>query len=147
MPPRPGAGGTRRFDLSLQNGKVSSHPSAYARLALAKKKQLREVELLNGQHPAAFGQNHRSFRQIEALADEGCITFDHALREAGHKAMDEASRFSTPLFPVPPQMRLGWLTDLDRIRCIRSDRSAATRRASATGSPPARRSSRRTLSG
>ncbi len=115
------SGAATRFDLSLKNGKVSSHPSAYAKLALAKKKQLREVELLNGQHPGYFGQNTRSFRQLEALADEGHVTLDPALREAARKAIEDASRFSTPLFPVPIQMRLGWLTDLDRIRCTSGD--------------------------
>lgn len=110
-----------RFDLSLANGKVSSRPSAYAKLALATKRRLREVDLLHGQHPAAFGQNTRSWRQLEELETQGHITLDPALRDAARRAMDEAGRLSTPLFPVPPQMRLGWLTDLDRIRCTESD--------------------------
>lgn len=112
---------TRRFDVAMKAGKVAVHLSAYSKLALAKAGGLREVELLSGQHPACFGQNPRVWRQLREAADENLIELDPTLRDRAEREIEQARKHTTPLFPVKPQMRLGWLADLDRIRCERSD--------------------------
>jgi hypothetical protein len=110
-----------RFDLSLKGRRISARPSAYAKLALAKKGRLRDVELLHGQGARYFGQNKRDWNKLRSLEAEGAITLSPALVEAAGRAVEEAEKISTPLFPLKPQMRLGWLTDLDRILCKKGD--------------------------
>jgi hypothetical protein len=115
---------TSRHDLSLKGSKVSVGLSAYSKLALANAHgagSLRQVQLLGGQHVSYFCQNPRSLRQLRELRDAGTVTLSPALEEAAQKALAEADRISTPLFNLKPQMRLGWLTDLDRITCKQSD--------------------------
>ncbi len=109
------------FDVDLSGGKVSVGLSAYTRLALANVHRLREVQLLASQHVSYFAQNKRSWRQLETLEADGLLSISPALRAAAEKAMGEAEASSTPLFPVRPQMRLGWLSDLDKITCIKGD--------------------------
>lgn len=113
----------RLYDVALRGQKISALPSAYARLALQKAdgNALREVQLLHGQHVRYFGQNGRAWRQLADLEGRGLITLDPALRGSAEQVMEEALLVSTPLFPVRPQMRLGWLADLDRIPCIKDD--------------------------
>lgn len=110
-----------RYDLTLSGAKISVGLSAYAKLALAETGKLRSIELLNGHHRGYFALNSRAWRQIEAAEEQGIVTVDPALRGAAEKALQEGERHSTPLFPLRPQMRLGWLSDLDSIRCVKSD--------------------------
>ncbi|WP_160309661.1 SNF2-related protein [Rubrobacter aplysinae] len=113
-----------RYDLTLKGSKVSVGISAFSKLALANTKgsrTVREIELLGGQHVSYFGQNPRTLRQLRELRDEEALTLDPALEEAADKALAEAEKVSTPLFTLKPQMRLGWLTDLDFIRCKKTD--------------------------
>jgi SNF2 family DNA or RNA helicase len=113
-----------RFDLSLKGSKVSVGLSAFSKLALAnthETRTVRWVELLSGQHVSYFGQSSRIIRQLRELRDEEAISLDPALEAAADKALAEADRISTPLFTLKPQMRLGWLTDLDRILCKKPD--------------------------
>jgi SNF2 family DNA or RNA helicase len=113
-----------RFDLSLKCSKVSVGLSAFSKLALANtngSRTVRWVELLQGQHVSYFGQSSRIIRQLRQLRDEEAISLDPALEAVADKALAEADRISTPLFTLKPQMRLGWLTDLEKIRCNKSD--------------------------
>jgi hypothetical protein len=114
----------RRHDLSLKGAKVSVGLSAYSKLALANAHgsgAVRQVQLLGGQHVSYFGQNPRSLRQLRELREAGIVSLSPALEEAADRALAEADRISTPLFNLKPQMRLGWLTDLDRITCKKGD--------------------------
>ncbi len=116
-----GASSPRRQDVALAGRRILVSPSPYARLALAKKGRLRELELLSRQNVRYFGQNKRDWRKLRALEADGVITLSPALVEAAEEAIEEAERVSTPLFPLKPPMRLGWLTDLDRIPCKKAD--------------------------
>ena len=113
-----------RFDLDLlKANKVRMGLSAYAKLALAEAGSLREIELLSGQHTSYFAQNTRAWRQVEAARDKGLLSVSPTLEERVAGVLEEAERQSTPLLPVKPQQRLGWLTDLERIRCKKDDQS------------------------
>jgi hypothetical protein len=111
----------RRHDLTLKGNKVSVGLSAYAQLALAEEKVLRDIQLLKNQHVSYFGQNRRDWNKVIGARDAGHITVDPALEQRVEKVLEEAELSSTPLFPIRPQMRLGWLADLDRITCTKSD--------------------------
>lgn len=110
-----------RYDFTLKGRKVGVGLSAYARITLAKESTLREMELLANQHVSYFAQNRRSWKKIVELRDKGLITVDPGLEDRVASVLKDAEKIGTPLFPVRPQMRLGWLTDLDRIPCKKDD--------------------------
>lgn len=113
--------GQIHYDVDLNANRINVRLRAYNKLVLAQKGRLREVELLANQSTAYFGQNRRAYRQLMEAEDEGLITLSPALKSKVEAEAEEAERQATPLFPVPPQMRLGWLTDLDRITCKKGD--------------------------
>ena len=110
-----------RYDIGLKGNKVKVSLSPYAQLALAKTGELTNIQSLSGHHVSYFGQNTRAWKQIQEALDQGNLTVDPALSHRADEALRDAALVSTPLFPVPPQMRLGWLTDLDRIPCKKDD--------------------------
>ena len=109
------------FDLDLASNKVSISMSAYTRLALANSGNEREVQLLAHSPVSYFAQNKRSWRQLMTLEAEGLLSISPALRAAAEKVVEAAEDSATPLFPLRPQMRLGWLPELDKISCKLGD--------------------------
>ena len=110
-----------RYDFTIKGRKVGVGLSAYARITLAKENTLREMEKLANQHVSYFAQNKRSWKKITELRDKGLITVDPGLEDRVASVLKDAEKIGTPLFPVRKQMRLGWLTDLDRIPCKKDD--------------------------
>ena len=108
-------------DVSLRGQKVVSLPKPYARLVLTKLGRIREVEHLHNQNASYFGQNPRAYRQLEELESEGVLSLSPELKARAERAIADAFRVATPLFPVRAHMRLGWLTDLEKIRCVKDD--------------------------
>ena len=108
-------------DVSLRNGRIHLSLSVFAQMGLAKKHRLTEIRGLHRHNPSYFGQNGRAWHELEGYAKDGLLTLSPALRNSAVAAIEEAETISTPLFPVPPVMRLGWLSDLDSIRCIKDD--------------------------
>lgn len=111
----------QQFDLALRDGRISSRPSPFARLALGQRKLIRNVERLHNQPATYFALNLREWRQLRALAEEGVLTIDPLLIGAVDQATSEAERAICPLYEVRPQQRLAFLDDLDSILCTRSD--------------------------
>jgi hypothetical protein len=111
----------QKFDLALHGGRISSRPSAFARLALGQRKLIRNVECLHNQPTTYFALNLREWRQLRALAEEEVMTVDPLLIEAVDDATSEAERAICPLYEVRPQQRLAFLDDLDSILCTHSD--------------------------
>ena len=110
-----------RHDLTLKGDKVGVGLSAYAQLALANAGIAADIRQLANQHVAYFGQNKRDWAKVQKASDDGHLKVAPELEERVKKVLAEAELLSTPLFKLKPQMRLGWLTDLDRIPCTRSD--------------------------
>lgn len=108
-------------DVSLRGQKVVALPRPYARLVLSEGKRKHEVEHLHGQNAGYFGQNPKSYRGLEELEAEGILSLSPELKARAERAIAEALRINTPLFPVRSHMRLGWLTDLEKICCIKDD--------------------------
>ena len=57
----------------------------------------------------------------EEAAEDGALTIDPRLPELVERVVQAALRDATPLYPVRPQMRLGFLQDLETLRCTQSD--------------------------
>ena len=110
-----------RHDLSARGKQLACHPSAFAKVALAERGLHRTAEGLNGKSIHYFALNMREWRQLAEAAEDGALTIDPKLPELVERVVHDALRDATPLYPVRPQMRLGFLEDLDTLRCIRTD--------------------------
>ena len=110
-----------RHDLTLKGDKVGVGLSAYAQLALAHTGIAADIRQLANQHVAYFGQNTRDWAKVQQASESGHLKVAPELEERVKKMLAEAERLSTPLFKLKSQMRLGWLSDLDRIPCTKSD--------------------------
>lgn len=108
-------------NLDLKGKKLRFYLNAYARERLAKAGNLRQLELLNGQSVSYFATNTRDWKVAEHAEAEGLVTISDPLKARVAEVMSHAIRTSTPLFPIPPQMRLGWIEDLHSIKCTRDD--------------------------
>jgi hypothetical protein len=108
-------------DISLAASAVRVHITPFAKTVLSGRGVLRTIERLNRQPVSYFGLNLKDWRQLEAIAAEGILTIDPALTDAVSVAIADAERQICPLYEVRPQMRLGFLDDLDSIVCRVSD--------------------------
>ena len=114
------------YDVELRGrDRLSVKPSPFVRQALAKANRLKLVETLHNQPVGHFALNALDWRLLAELGEECELTVAPAVTEAVEKVTGEAVREVIPLYEVRPQMRLGYLTDLDSIRCIKSDPARA----------------------
>jgi hypothetical protein len=107
--------GRPRQDVELRGGRLACHPSAFAKLALAERGLLRQVQGLNGKAVEYFALNLREWRALRRAAEDGCIELEPTLSAAVERVVAQAAREATPMYPVKPQMRLGFLADLERL--------------------------------
>jgi hypothetical protein len=110
------------YDVELRGGdRLSVKPSPFVRQALAKVNRLKLVEGLHRQPVGHFALNSLDWRLLGELGDECELTVAPAVTEAVKRVTAVAEREVIPLYEVRPQMRLGYLTDLDAIECTESD--------------------------
>ena len=110
-----------RYDLAAQGQRLMCHLSAFARVALAERGMESTAADLNGKSIHYFALNLREWRQITSAAEDGLLTLDPALPEQVERIVAQAVHDATPLYPVKPQMRLGFLEDLETLKCTASD--------------------------
>jgi hypothetical protein len=110
-----------RHDVQLRGGRLRCHPSAFAKLALAERGLLRQVQGLNGKSVHYFALNLREWRALSRAAEDGCLELDPSLAGAVERVVAQAAREATPMYPVKPQMRLGFVADLERLHCVKDD--------------------------
>lgn len=108
-----------RYDLQLMGSKLSVRPSTNTKLLLARRRELQFLTNLSGQASSYFALNEKEWRRARQLAGEGIITIDPGLERVVGDTLQEAARLRVPLRPLAPQMRLGFLTDLETITCIK----------------------------
>ena len=101
--------------------RLAIRPGPFVRQALAKAGRLKLVETLHNQPVGHFALNALDWRLLGELEQECDLSISPAVREAVAEVADAAEREVIPLYEVRPQMRLGYLTDLDSILCTRSD--------------------------
>ncbi len=110
------------YDVELRAGdRLAIRPSPFVRQALARAGRLKLVETLNGQPVGHFALNALDWRMLGELEEECELSIAPAIRDAVVNVAAEAERDVIPLYEVRPQMRLGYLTDLDSILCTCSD--------------------------
>ncbi|MGH8574764.1 MAG: hypothetical protein ACREX8_19680, partial [Gammaproteobacteria bacterium] len=114
-------GSRGRFDLSLKGDRVAFHASAFAKVALARRRLLRLAEQLHGKSVHYFALNLREWRRISDAGEDGALVIEPRMPERVEAVVRGAVRDATPLYAVKPQMRLGFLEDLERIKCVRDD--------------------------
>ena len=101
--------------------RLSIRPGPFVRQALAKAGRLKLVETLHNQPVGHFALNALDWRMLGELEQECDLSISPAVREAVASVASAAEREVIPLYEVRPQMRLGYLTDLDSILCTSSD--------------------------
>jgi len=101
--------------------RLAIRPGPFVRQALAKAGRLKLVETLHNQPVGHFALNALDWRLLGELELECDLSISPAVREAVARVADVAEREVIPLYEVRPQMRLGYLTDLDSILCTSSD--------------------------
>ncbi|MCP9491200.1 MAG: SNF2-related protein [Solirubrobacteraceae bacterium MAG38_C4-C5] len=111
----------QRHDVELRGERIACHPSAFAKLALAERGQLRAIEGLDGKSIRYFGLNLRDWRALSEAGQDGALTLAPGFAAAVERAVGDAVREATPMYAVRPQMRLGFVADVDRLRCRRDD--------------------------
>ncbi len=110
------------YDVELRAGeRLSIRPSPFVRQALAKTGRLKLLETLHNQPVGHFALNTLDWRLLGELEEACDLSIAPAVREAVASVASAAEREVIPLYEVRPQMRLGYLTDLDSILCTRSD--------------------------
>jgi len=110
------------YDVELRGrDRLSVKPCPYVRQALGKANRLALVERLHNQPVGHFALNTLDWRLLGELTEECDLSIAPAVSEAVKAVNAEAVREVIPLYEVRPQMRLGYLTDLDAIDCIKSD--------------------------
>jgi SNF2-related domain/Helicase conserved C-terminal domain len=109
------------YQVELRSERLAIRPGPFVRHALAKAGRLKLVEALNNQPVGHFALNALDWRLLGELEQECDLTIAPAVREAVEQVAAAAEQEVIPLYEVRPQMRLGYLTDLDSILCTRSD--------------------------
>lgn len=112
-------------DLYLRAGKIGVNLSPLAQITLNELGLLRDIERLNNQAAGYFALQLREWRRITDLFERGVITLEPALQEHVSGLIASAEMLITPLYPVRVQQRLGFLDDLDSIKCVLDDPTRA----------------------
>jgi hypothetical protein len=116
--------GRPSYDVRLRGKRLAVRLSAFAKVALRQNEghhALKTVEGFDRKALSYLALNLRDWRLIERCAEQGILSLDPALVSAASRALAEIELELCPLYEVRPQMRLGFLEDLERIECRRSD--------------------------
>ncbi len=112
----------RTYSVELRGrDRLAIRPGPFVRQALAKAGRLKLIETLHNQPVGHFALNALDWRLLGELEQECDLTIAPAVHDAVAQVASAAEREVIPLYEVRPQMRLGYLTDLDSILCTRSD--------------------------
>lgn len=114
---------TQDFDVMVKGGKLSIKPSPFAKIAVVQRgyDKLRQLEGLHGQSPAYFAINVRDWNLLNELARDEVLTIDPTALARIEKHIEKSRLQLRPMYPIPPQMRLGFLDDTERIQCTTTD--------------------------
>lgn len=119
--------GKRRwpYEVNLAGRRVRVSLGPVASLILNKAGKLRDVGDLNGKPVGYFALHERTWHLVEKLAADGHLTVDPELAPAIAASQRLAERSLVPMYPLPPQQRLGWLdrdgSGQEEILCTTSD--------------------------
>lgn len=110
--------------LALEGGRLRVRPSAFTMLALSRTPDgnlNRWLEGFDRQPPSYFAMQGKEWRRLLDLDAEGTITIANEVRRAVDAAVADHERVAVPLYELSSVQRLGFLVDLDHLRCCASD--------------------------
>ncbi|MBA2726505.1 MAG: hypothetical protein H0U53_10985 [Actinobacteria bacterium] len=112
----------REYDALLVGGKIIQFlPSAFAILALSNAGKSGNFAGLHGQNIHYFSSNERMWNDMLSFRDQGILTIEPKLFDAVEATMGEVRKERVPLYEVKPQQRLGFLMDIEYLRCKKDD--------------------------
>lgn len=114
-------GGRARYDLQVTGGKLRVSLAALGKLVAAHRPEMQLLRRLDRQPVSYFAVNQRDWNEVRRLLAEDAIVAAPGTVEAVDDAISSASLLLRPMYPIPSQMRLGFLDDLSRIRCTKAD--------------------------
>lgn len=117
-----------QYDVELEHNTLSVRPRPFVRKALADQDRLRLLESLHHQPVGHFALHRSDWQLLQDLRDDCDLTIQPTIPAAVAAVAAQADREVIPLYPLPAQMRLGYLTDLDSLLCIRTDSSRGFRK-------------------
>lgn len=108
-------------DLSLSGSKIQVRLGEYSKVALAQKgySAMTAVRETNGLATSWVALNPKRWREIQGYADEGVISIEPRLIDKIKDVEQEVRDEMVPLYEVRPQQRLGYLTDIENITCVK----------------------------
>jgi hypothetical protein len=112
------------YDVRLRGKHLAVRLSAFAKVAIREREDHHALTTIEGFDRKALSYlalNLRDWRLIERCAKEEMLSLDPALASAAQRALAEIELELCPLYEVRPQMRLGFLEDLEQIACRRTD--------------------------
>jgi len=101
--------------------KIKVRLSPYQKVLLANSGYLSTLENLNHQSANYFALNPKTWEMLAQFESEELITISQKAKETVAKIIAETQKRICPLYPVKPQQRLGFLSDLDNILCTTED--------------------------
>lgn len=109
----------REFDAQLVGGKLIQWlPSGFCTMALRKAGDQHAFEGLNKSAVTYFAQNERLWVKMLNFEEQGVLLIDPRLKDVVESIVGEIRKEIVPLYAVKPQQRLGFLTDVEFIKCI-----------------------------
>jgi len=111
------------YTLSLKQGKIHVYFSAYQKLSYKGNHDfsITEIESCHGNTPNYYAMYKNNWLKLLSERDKGNITIEPTLVNKVNKLIDKAYKEIIPLYEPNPIMRLGWLDNVDKLRCIKSD--------------------------
>lgn len=116
---------TQAHNLELVGNRLRIHFRAFAELALHRhnSRLLDTIKNLRGLSPSYFAVNQGVWHDCQALAAQQLLTISPTALKAIEAVLQDAAIRTCPLYPIKPQQRLGYLTDIEQIECSVSDRA------------------------
>ncbi len=111
----------------LDGRRLSIKPSPFAQTAVSRSStaDLATLRNLHRQSSAYFALNMKDWQLVQRLERDGAITVDPAATTQLAKDLEKHQLALRPMYPIPPQMRLGFLDDFEQIRCLKDSEDGA----------------------
>lgn len=111
----------RKYDLELHGKVLNVVLSPYAQIVLNKTGDLYTIRGLHRHNVNYFRINEAAWRHVTDALEESTITVEPRLVEVVEKMLEDNRHITTPLYPIKDVQRLGWLSEIDRIKCAVND--------------------------
>jgi len=112
------------YNIDYAGGKLSLYISNYTQYRIEQDYDYAEktlIEEIRGVSPSYFAFNTQARRQLfTMLENKKVLTISPAAQAAIEKAIVDADFILTPMYPLKPQQRLGYLEDIEKIVCTKA---------------------------